>query len=292
MTPRPDLALARSLLFTPATRPERFAKAAATTADGIIIDLEDAVGPADKDAARDALMAWLRTRAGITRADFLVCIRINPLTTAYGLRDLLALIALTTAGAPPDAVVMAKVESPTDVDLVARHLRACGPAGSAVSLMALIESALGLEHAAAIARSAAQLRSLAFGAVDLAADLGSESSWDAMLPHRAHVVRCAAAAGLGALDVPWLDIDDLEGLRNECAKVRALGYTGKLAIHPKHTAPITQAFTPSSQEIEYAQGVLAAYTAASGGVCTYRGKMLDEPVVRSARRVLARVGAS
>ena len=289
MTTRPDLALARSLLFTPATRPERFAKAAATMADGIIIDLEDAVGPADKDAARDALRSWLRTRPGMTRADFLVCIRINPLTTAYGLRDLLALIELTTAGAPPDAVVLAKVESPADVDLVARHLRACGPAGAGVSLMALIESALGLEHAATIARSSTQLRSLAFGAVDLAADLGSDSSWDAMLTHRAHLVRCAAAAGLAALDVPWLDIDDLDGLRQECARVRALGYTGKLAIHPKHTTPIAEAFTPSPQEIEYAQGVLDACAAANGGVCTYRGKMLDEPVVRGARRVLARV---
>ena len=288
MTTRPDLALARSLLFTPATRPERFAKTAATSADGLIVDLEDAVGPADKDAARARLMTWLRTREGITRTDFLVCIRINPVATVFGLRDLLALVELVTSGAAPDAVVLPKVESALEVDLVARHLRAAGPAGASVALQAIIESALGMEHAAAIARSSPQLRSLAFGGVDLAADLGSDTTWDAMLPHRAHLVRCAAACGLGAMDVPWLAIDDIDGLRTECAQVRALGFSGKLAIHPKHTAPIAESFTPSAAEIEYAQGVLAAYTAANGGVCTFRGKMLDEPVVRSARRVLAR----
>lgn len=288
MTNRPDLALVRSLLFTPATRPERFAKTAGTAADGLIIDLEDAVGPSDKDAARIALMPWLRQREGITRANFLVCVRINPLSTVFGLRDVLALVELIAGGAAPDAVVLPKVESAHDVQLVAHHLRTAGAAGANVALMALIESALGLEHAPAIARASPQLRSLAFGAVDLSADLGGDASWEAMLAHRAHMVRCAAAAGVGALDVPWIDIDDLDGLTNECKRVRALGYTGKLAIHPKHVGIIGDTFTPTTGEVEFAQGVLAAYTAANGGVCTFRGKMIDEPVVRSARRVLAR----
>lgn len=288
MSQRPDIALARSLLFTPATRPERFAKAAATSADGLIIDLEDAVGPGDKDSARTAVMQWLRTREGMTRPDFLVCLRINPASTVFGLRDLLALVELAAQGHAPDAVVLPKVECAADVDLIARHLRATGPVGAAVALMALIESALGVENAAAIARASPQLRSLAFGAVDLSADLGSDASWDAMLVHRATVVRSAAAAGLGVLDVPWLAIDDLAGLQTECERVRALGFTGKLAIHPKHADTIGRAFTPTASEFEYAQGVLDAYTAAKGGVCTFRGKMLDEPVVRSARKVLAR----
>lgn len=288
MTNRPDLALVRSLLFTPATRPERFAKTAGTAADGLIIDLEDAVGPGDKDAARTALMPWLRQREGIARTDFLVCVRINPLSTVFGLRDVLALVELIAGGATPDAVVLPKVESAHDVQLVVHHLRTAGAAGGNVALMALIESALGLEHAPAIARASPQLRSLAFGAVDLSADLGGEASWDAMLAHRAHMVRCAAAAGVGALDVPWIDIDDLDGLRNECQRVRALGYTGKLAIHPKHVDIIGDTFTPTANEVEFAQGVLDAYNAANGGVCTFHGKMIDEPVVRSARRVLAR----
>ena len=154
------------------------------------------------------------------------------------------------------------------VDLVARHLRAAGKAGEHVGLMALIESAQGVENAASIARASPQLKSLAFGAVDLSADLGGDSSWEAMLAHRAHMVRCAAAAGVGALDVPWIDIDDLAGLRNECQRVRALGYTGKLAIHPKHTATIAETFTPTAAEVEFAQGVLDAYNAANGGGCT------------------------
>jgi citrate lyase beta subunit len=233
-------------------------------------------------------MQWLRTRDGIARTDFLVCLRINPASTVFGLRDLLALVELAQAGHAPDAVMLPKVEAASDVELVARHLRATGAAGLNVGLVALIESALGVENAAAIARATPQLKSLAFGAVDLSADLGSDASWDAMLVHRATVVRAAAAVGLGVLDVPWLAIDDLAGLQAECERVRALGYTGKLAIHPKHADTIARAFTPTTAEIEYAQGVLDAYHAAKGGVCTFRGKMLDEPVVRSARKVLAR----
>lgn len=280
-----DLAVARVLLFTPATRPDRFAKTAATPADGLIIDLEDAVGSNDKDSARARVVEWLRTRAGIERKDFRICVRVNPVGTLAGLRDLLALVELAGEGVVPDTLMLPKVESPYEIDLVARHLRGAGAAGAAVTLLALIESALGLEHAASIARASPQLRSLAFGGVDLSADLGASPEWDAMLAHRAHVVRCAAAAGLGVLDVPYLAIDDAPGLTAECRRARAMGFTGKLAIHPNQAAIIAEAFTPTAAEIEYAQGVLAAAAAAGGGACTYRGKMVDEPVLRAARRV-------
>lgn len=286
----PDLALARVLLFTPATRPDRFAKTAATPADGLIIDLEDAVGPNDKDSARASVVEWLRTRAGIEREGFRICVRVNPVGTLAGLRDLLALVELAGEGVAPDTLVLPKVESPYEIELVARHLRGAGAAGAAVTLLALIESALGLEQAASIARASPQLRSLAFGGVDLSADLGASPEWDAMLAHRAHVVRCAAAAGLGVLDVPYLAIDDAPGLREECQRVRAMGFTGKLAIHPNQATVIAEAFTPTAAEVEYAQGVLAAAAAAGGGAYTYRGKMVDEPVLRAKRRVLGRVG--
>ncbi|MFN0159868.1 MAG: HpcH/HpaI aldolase/citrate lyase family protein [Burkholderiales bacterium] len=286
----PDLALARSLLFTPGTRPDRFAKAAATRADGLIIDLEDAVGPADKDSARAGVVEWLRQRSGVEKAGFLVCVRINSITLASGMRDLLALTDIARAGHAPDAILLPKVESAAEVDIVTRHLRAAGPAGAGVALAALIESAIGLEAAHAIARSSTALRTLGFGGVDLAADLGCAFEWDALLAHRALLVRAAAGSGLAALDVPYLGIDDAPGLASECARVRALGFTGKLAIHPGQVGTIADAFTPTAGEVENARGVLAAYEAAAGGVCTYRGKMVDEPVVRAARRVLARAG--
>ena len=283
-----DLNLVRSLLFTPGSRPERFAKAAATAADGLIIDLEDAVGPADKAGARATVMDWLRHREGVARAGFLLCLRINSVFNDFGLRDLAAVAELARDGFAPDALLMPKVESAVEVDLVARHLRAAGGAGANVALVALIESAAGLEEAARIARATPMLRGLGFGGVDLAADLRASFCWEAMLAGRGRLVQAASIAGLGLFDVPYLDINDDAGLTAECLRVRAMGFSGKLAIHPRQVDAINVAFTPTSAEIEFAQGVAAAYEAAAGGVCTYQGKMIDEPVMLSARRTLAR----
>ena len=283
-----DLNLVRSLLFTPGSRPERFAKAAATNADGVIIDLEDAVGPADKAGARSAVMEWLKKREGVTRAGFLVCLRINSVFNDYGLRDLVALVELARQGVVPDALLVPKVESAVEVELVARHLRAAGSVGAEVALVALIESAVGLEEAARIARATPMLRALGFGGADLAADLRASFAWEPLLAGRGRVVQAASMAGLGLLDVPYLDINDDAGLVAECERVRALGFSGKLAIHPRQVDFINAAFTPSTAEVEFAHGVAAAYDAAAGGVCTYKGKMIDEPVMLSARRTLAR----
>ena len=131
-------------------------------------------------------------------------------------------------------------------------------------------------------------RTLGFGGADLAADLHCGFAWEPLLAARSRVVQAAAAAGLAALDVPYLDINDDAGLAAESVRVKSLGFTGKLAIHPRQVDPIIDAFTPTAAEIENAQGVMAAYAAAAGGVCVYRGKMVDEPVMRAARRALAR----
>ena len=281
-----DLNLVRSLLFVPGNRPERFAKAAAGGADGIIIDLEDAVGPPDKDVARAEVTAWLRTRHGVLRPGVLACVRINSVFTEFGLKDMLALVEATRAGHAPDVVVLPKVESAIEVQLAARHLKPAS--GAPPVLVALIESGAGLKAAVEIARAAPTLGALAFGGADLAADLRATLAWEPMLAHRSRLVQAAAMAGIGAIDVPWLDIADEAGLATECARVRAMGFTGKLAIHPRQVEPVNTAFTPTAEEIEHARGVLAAFEAAAGGVCTYRGKMIDEPVVAGARRTLAR----
>lgn len=266
-----DLNLARSLLFTPGSRPERFVKAAATAADGFIIDLEDAVGPPDKATARAAVTQWLRTREGVSRPGFMVCLRINSVFNDFGLRDLTAVAELAREGVVPDVLMLPKVESAVEVELVA-----------------LIESAVGLEEAARIARATPMLRALGFGGADLAADLRASFTWEALLAGRGRLVQAASMAGLGLVDVPYLDINDDAGLTAECQRVRAMGFSGKLAIHPRQVDFINAAFTPTEAEVEFAQGVAAAYDAAAGGVCTYKGKMIDEPVMLSARRTLAR----
>ncbi|HEX4329545.1 MAG TPA: CoA ester lyase [Burkholderiales bacterium] len=279
-----DVKRIKALLFTPGNRPERFAKAESTGADGLIIDLEDAVGAGEKDNARAVVSAWFNDRKAPAPADFLICLRINSVYTEAGLRDLLAVIELAKAGCAPGALLLPKVESAVEVELVARHLK------GAIPLLALIESAAGLEQAYAIA-GASSLRGMAFGGVDLAADLGCAFAWEPLLTGRARVVQAAASRGLGVLDVPYLDIQDAAGLTAECLRAKAMGFNGKLAIHPGQVAGIAAAFTPTAPEVEFAQGVLAAYRAAAGGACTYRGKMIDEPVVIAARSLLARAGA-
>lgn len=270
------LSALRCLLFVPGDRAERFAKAEASGADAAIFDLEDAVAPERKAAAREAVLVHLR---GAAAAPALRIVRINPPATPHGLRDLLALIDARIA---PPVVMLPKVEDAGTVRLAADALAA---AGLAPALVALIESARGLEAAPAIAASGAA--GLAFGGVDLAADLGAALAWDSLAYARGRVVAAAAAAGLPAFDVPHLDIADEAGLLADCAAARRFGFAGKIAIHPRQVAPILKAFAPTQEEIARAGRILAASAAAQGGVAVVDGKMIDAPVVKAAERVMA-----
>jgi citrate lyase beta subunit len=281
--PETRLATVRTLLFTPGDRPDRFDKAQSTGADGQILDLEDAVGLARKDEARAAVIDYLRSAGPDER--FLRCLRINGLQTPAGFKDV---SALADSGVRPDAIVVPKSEHPAELRLLARVL-----APRSIPFVALIETALGLRHAEQIARRP-DVAALAFGGVDLAADLGAELDWEPMLPHRAHVVRAAAAAGIVAWDVPYLHLRDADDgpLIAEAQRSKALGYTGKMAVHPRQVAPIMGVFTPSPDEVAHARRVVDAYERAAGGVCEVDGKMIDVPVYRSARRVIARAARS
>jgi len=272
----PGIAVARSILFVPGDRPDRFEKALASGADAVVLDLEDAVAPERKAAAREAVVARLAQPAPVPLG-----LRMNPLPTPEGIADLAAL-----AGAAPSFLMLPKVEAAEEVSVVRRVL-ARGP--RAVPLVALIESAAGLARAGAIAAEEGCV-ALGFGGVDLAADLGCEPSWEPLLAHRAALVAGAARAGRALFDVPFLELADEAGLEAECRRVRALGFTGKLAIHPRQLAGIHAAFTPSAAAVERAQRVIAAMEAAAGGVCVVDGRMVDAPVQRAALRVLARAG--
>ncbi len=280
--PRTDLAHCRALLFTPGNRAERFAKAAATGADALILDLEDAVAAPAKDEARAILIEHFRGdfRAGLGPQQ-LKGLRVNNIHTGPGLRDL---DALASSGVVPDFVMVPKVESAFEVRLYARHLEG---AQAAIGLVCLIESARGLEAAMEIAQADPRVRVLAFGGVDLAADLRAELAWEPLLYGRSRLVQAAASAGLGLLDVPHLALDDAAALRTDCQRVKALGFTGKLAIHPKQVAPIVDAFTPTAAEVDRATRMIAALEQAGGNAVEFEGKMLEGPVVKAARRVLA-----
>jgi len=271
-----DMNLVRVLLFTPASHPEYVAKAAASGADGLIIDLEDGVALDAKDAARANLIELL-DKPRPPRPGFAWCVRLNHIETRPGLADLLALAGRADG---LDAIVLPKVESPQEVQIAARHLAITSP-----RIVALIESGRGLEHAAAIAAHP-HVAAIAFGGADLAADLHAELAWEPMLWARSRIVQSAAASAIPAFDVPFLDIHDADGLQREAVAAKRLGYGCKLAIHPLQVAPIKAVFTPTADEIARARRIVDAYAAAKGAACQVDGKMVDVPVWKAALRTV------
>jgi len=267
----------RSLLFVPADRPDRYARALESGADAICLDLEDAVAP---DAKEDARRAALEALAGPNDRAAVLSLRINEIGSAFGRLDVQA---LCDAGRAPAALLLPKVRAPDEVrqlrDLLAsRQL--------APRIIPLIETADGLARAMEIAGAADTVDALLFGGADLSAELGCALAWEPLLYARSRIVHAAATAGIPAIDMPRLSIDDSDGLSQECTRARALGFAGKAAIHPAQIAPIHAAFTPSAAEIEWAERVLRAADAGHG-VVVLNGRMIDAAVVRAARRTIA-----
>ena len=276
----PDLSLMRSLLFTPADRPERFAHGPSSGADGAVIDLEDGVGLPSKQKARDAALQFFQALPAAQQG-FIWAVRFNHVTTEDGLKDLLAFRA---APVKPKVVMLPKTESVTEVEIAVRHLTP--GAGDAPRILALIETGRGLGAAEAIALHPS-VAAIGFGGGDLAADLHATLAWEPMLFARSRIVQAAAAAGIPAMDVPFLDIHDAAGLSKETQLIKALGYSCKLAIHPAQIAPISAVFTPDSKELERAERIVAAFEQAHGGACLVDGRMVDAPVVQAAQRTVA-----
>jgi citrate lyase beta subunit len=266
----------RSLLFLPATRPDRLDRAFESEADRVCFDLEDGVGVDAKETAREEVMRLVAGGGAQSR----LVIRINSPRTETGLRDVLALCA---APSSPIAVMIPKVESGEEVRWIADLLAARHPA---LRLHLLIETARGVEAAPAIAAVSARTEAIMFGGVDLSADLGAAHEWEPLLYARSRIVHAAAGAGIGALDSVVLDLSDAAVLRAEAERARRLGFTGKAAIHPRQVAAIHECFAPTSAEIARAQRVVAAYDESGGGVTVVDGELVDLPVVRSAQRIL------
>ena len=270
MPTRSRLAMQLSVpLFVPGDRPERFAKALHSGATAVILDLEDAVAPAEKARARE-IVAGALADASLRAA---AIVRVNAVATPYFEDDLAALQRI-----PPVAIMLPKCESAADVRRVATAFPLAG-------VIPIIESIGGLDAARAIAAEPATT-ALAFGAYDLAAQLGNRPTWDAMAALRASVLVAARSAQKLLIDAPFVVINDEVGLIEEAQRAVEFGFDGKLAIHPRHVAPLLEAFTPTEAELEHARRVLAAVE--GGGVATVDGKMVDPPLVAAARRVLGR----
>ena len=270
-----------ALLFTPGSSPERFAKAATSGADGIIVDLEDAVPMMDKNRVRAEVANFFHTSIRIGMPPFVSAIRLNSLRSDAGREDLMA---LKKARVVPDVVMLPKVESADEVKFAVAHL------DPSVKLICLIETVQGVRRCASIAESSPSVAALAFGGYDLSAETGGEPSWEALLWPRMQMLHACTAAGIVAIDQPYIDLDNTSGLEADCVRVRSLGYVGKLAIHPKQVAGIKASFQPTAAQIEQAARIVSAHDAAKGNVANIDGQMIDVPMYRSAQRILQRAG--
>ncbi|MBT0567796.1 CoA ester lyase [Williamsia sp. CHRR-6] len=262
------------------------AKAAGCGADEVVFDLEDAVATERKTSAREALSRFVRTWDQPAGGPAL-SVRINPIGTQWGAADLDVALAAPAVS----SVVVPKVESAADIELVGRRIDRSGRAGCGIQ--ALIESAAGLAALHQIARCSSRLRSLIIGYADLAASLERplDAPGEVWSGVQDRVLLAARVAGIDVIDGPVLSVADDDALRAAAVRARQMGLDGKWVIHPAQIATVTAVFTPADAEVRRARAIVDALDAGvhgGAGAIAHDGVMIDEAVARSARRVLAR----
>ena len=278
----------RSMLFLPGNNPNMLINGNCLGADAVIFDLEDAVAPAEKDAAR------ILVRNTMRYMDFRGCeiiVRINSIDTPYWTKDLDAILPYK-----PSLILLPKTGTAANVLEADAYMTALeeklGLATNSVGLMPLIETALGVENAFAIASASKRVKALFLGAEDLTADLQCKRTKEGREIEyaRTRLVVAARAAGVDVYDTPFTDVNDDEGIVKDTEYAKALGFTGKSSISPRHVEVINQVFSPTQKEIDYAYEVMDAIAEAKaqgkGAIALY-GKMIDAPIVMRAQRTIA-----
>ncbi len=277
----------RSMLFMPGNTPNMLINASYLGADSLIFDLEDAVSPAEKDAAR------ILIRNTIRYMDFEnqeIIVRINSIDTPFWQDDIDTILP-----EKPNLLLLPKANRPEDVILVDEYMtsleKKLGLEVGSIGLMPLIETALGLENSFAIASASKRVKAMLLGAEDLTADLqcartkeGKEIEYA-----RSRIVVAARASGIDVYDTPFTDVNDDEGIITDTKFAKSLGFTGKASISPRHIEVINQIFSPTQAEIDYAFEVIDAITLAKEqgkGAIALRGKMIDAPIVARAERTI------
>jgi citrate lyase subunit beta/citryl-CoA lyase/(S)-citramalyl-CoA lyase len=266
----------RSLLFAPANRPAIHDKALTAGADIVCLDLEDAVPPADKASALETSTRFLTDAPGPERV-----VRINGLRSAVGLRDILALLDVGPTGG---TIFLPKVATADEIRLTDELIT---EAAAPLKIAVLIESLEGLHNAVKILRASPRISFVMFGAVDYAAELGVEVAPAPLLHARTTLIHAAKLAGVDLLDVPCLAFRDEEAVRTEAIAARALGFTGKAALHPSNLSILNTAFSPSEAEIAHAEKVVTLFKQSPNGLAVLDGKLIEKPVIRSMQRILA-----
>ena len=271
----------RSMLFLPGNNPNMLINGNCLGSDAVIFDLEDAVAPDQKDAAR------ILVRNTLQYMDFRGCeriVRINSIGTPYWQEDLKALLPYK-----PDLILLPKTESARDILTIDAYMTELG---SEVGVMALIETALGVENAFQIASSSKRLKALFLGAEDLTADLRCKRTKEGReIEYARHrLVVAARAAGVDVYDTPFTDVNDDEGIVTDASLAKALGFTGKASISPRHVEVINSVFSPTQKDVDYAYEVMEAIALAKEqgkGAISLHGKMIDAPIVARAEQTIA-----
>ena len=269
----------RSFIFTPGLKPEMYPKALKSGTDMVCIELEDGIAPQEKEIARNLALKLFQEKQendGVERI-----LRINCLREKFGIDDVQAI--LSTPNHPP-ALMIPKVKKPDEIILLDNLL---SEKGHHCRIHVIIETNEGLENAYQIANCSNRIDALFFGGVYMSAELRCENKWEPLLYARSRIVHAAASAGIDAIDVPYLDLEDLEGMRKEAILAKELGFSGKGSIHPKQIPILNDVFTPSELSIKKAQKIVSVFEKANTGLVVIDGKLIEKPVLREMYRILS-----
>tara|TARA_B000000565_G_scaffold217557_1_gene171446 strand:+ start:145 stop:1002 length:858 start_codon:yes stop_codon:yes gene_type:complete len=266
----------RSFIFTPGLNPEMFSKALASGADMVCIELEDGIAIKDKDEARKNTINALKTLE--VKNDVELVVRVNCQRTKPGLLDLEAFIS---SKLKVKALMLPKVKTPDEITFIDDLLSDCN---LDTDLHVIMETNEALENIYDIAHSSKRIVALYFGGVDMAAELRVPNSYENLIYARSKLVHAGASVGVDVIDVPYLDLEDMNGMKKEAELVRNLGFTGKGSIHPKQINILNKVFTPSEEEITKAKKIIDRFNASDTGLVVIDGKLIEKPVLREMQR--------
>ena len=266
----------RSFIFTPGLQPEMFPKALVSGADMVCIELEDGIAIKDKDIARRNTINALKTLD--VKSDVELVVRINCQRTKFGLLDLEAFVSTKTK---VKAIMLPKVKTPDEITFIDDLLTDCG---LDTDLHVIMETNEALESIYEIAHASKRIVALYFGGVDMAAELRVPNEYKNLIYARSKLVHAGASVGVDVVDVPYLDLDDMDGMKKEAELVRDLGFTGKGSIHPKQINILNEIFTPSKEEIAKAKKIVDQFNKSDTGLVVIDGKLIEKPVLREMQR--------
>ena len=270
------LKVRRSFIFTPGLRPEMFPKAIASGADMVCIELEDGIAIKDKNEARKNTIEALGTLD--VKNDVELVVRVNCQRTKFGLLDLEAIIS---SKIKVKALMLPKVKTPDEITFIDDLLTDCN---LDTDLHVIMETNQALESIYDIAHASKRIVALYFGGVDMAAELRVENTWENLVYARSKLVHAGASVGVDVVDVPYLDLENMDGMKKEAELVKNLGFTGKGSIHPKQISILNEIFTPSSSEINKAKKILDQFNESDTGLVVIDGKLIEKPVLREMKR--------